>query len=535
MADFDPMVRLPTELYSAEQVKQLDSAAIKDLSLSGMELMRRAGRAAFFRLKEYWPEAKRITVLAGPGNNGGDGFILAAMAARQGLSVQVVQVGDEERAGEEAARARKHALEAGVELRYFGAALPVPKGSLGTKVERQAFKKEEMAAADVLVDALLGTGLRGEVRPEHAAAIRVINEAPQPVLALDIPSGLCADTGHILGEAVRAGCTVSFIALKKGLLTGAGPDCTGELHLAGLDVPQQVFSSFKPAAWRLDWQQLAVLLPPRQRGAHKGDFGHLLVLGGDAGMPGAALLAARAALRTGAGLVSVATRREHAAALAGACPEAMVSGADSGQDTESLLERATAVVIGPGLGRGAWGEQLLQRALKAGRPLVLDADALNLMAAKGITPPKPFIITPHPGEAARLLGWETSRVQADRFAAVQALREKLGGGTVILKGAGTLVCDNRDISVCPYGNPGMATGGMGDTLSGILGALLAQGLGPGAAARLGACIHSRAADLAAALGERGLMASDLLPHLRRLVNPGGGADEEHRPADPAEW
>ena len=498
MADFDPLAGLPTGLYSAEQVRHLDRIAIEELGIPGTELMRRAGRGAFSCLKSHWPSAERITVLAGTGNNGGDGFILAALAAREGLSVQVLQVGDEQRIKGDAARARQHALEAGVACRPFAG---------------------ELAATDVLVDALLGTGLRGAVRPEQARAIRAISQMPAPVLALDIPSGLCADSGCILGEAVQADCTVSFIALKKGLLTGAGPACTGVLHLEELEVPEEVFQRFAPAARRLDWQQLQAFLPPRPRDAHKGDFGHLLVAGGNTGMPGAALLAARAALRTGAGLVSVVTRSQHASALAAACPEAMVSGADTGQDAERLLERATVIVIGPGLGQDAWGEQLLQRALQAGCPLVLDADALNLAAAKDITPPEPFIATPHPGEAARLLGWETARVQADRFAAVGALRQRLGGGAVILKGAGSLVCDGEEPSLCPYGNPGMATGGMGDTLSGILGALLAQGLNIGDAARFGTCLHARAADLAAAAGERGMTASDLLPHLRHLVNP----------------
>ena len=498
MADSDPMARLPTRLYSTAQVREMDRIAIEDLGIAGIELMRRAGRAAFAHLRRRWPAAGSVAVLAGTGNNGGDGFILAALAAREGLAVHVLQAGDGERVQGDAARARQHALEAGVQYLPFTDALP---------------------AAAVLVDALLGTGLHGEVRAEQARAIRMLNSALQPVLALDIPSGLCADTGHVLGDAVRADCTVSFIGLKKGLLTGAGPACTGELHMAGLGVPETAFQAVSPDACRLSLQQLNHLLPPRPRDAHKGNFGHLLVAGGDVGMPGAVLLAARAAIRTGAGLVSMATRPQHAAALAGACPEAMVSGADSGQDLDPLIERSTAIVIGPGLGRGAWGEQLLQKVLAAGCPLVLDADALNLLAVKHWQVEEPCIATPHPGEAARLLEWETAQVQAERFAAVRALHERLGG-VVVLKGAGSLVFDGENMGICPYGNPGMATGGMGDALSGILGALLAQKMAPFDAACLGVCLHARAAEQAAAEGERGLAASDLLPHLRRLVNPG---------------
>jgi NAD(P)H-hydrate epimerase len=339
------------------------------------------------------------------------------------------------------------------------------------------------------------------------------------VLALDIPSGLHADTGCILGSAVRAALTVTFIGLKQGLFTADGPDCCGELAFEGLEVPAAVYGWQLLSARRIDWPRFADLLPPRPRGAHKGRFGHVLVIGGDLGMAGASRLAGEAALRAGAGLVSVATRAEHVAALVAGRPELMVHGVSTPEDLRPLLGRATVVAVGPGLGRGAWGRALFGAAVRAGLPLVVDADALNLLA-EGPRQLADGILTPHPGEAARLLGVTPADVHADRFAAAAALQERFGG-VVVLKGAGSIVRGPgiRPPAVCSAGNPGMATAGVGDVLTGVIAGLLAQGLGADDAAEMGVCVHSAAGDRAAAAGERGLIASDLLGPLRALLNP----------------
>jgi NAD(P)H-hydrate epimerase len=271
---------------------------------------------------------------------------------------------------------------------------------------------------------------------------------------------------------------------------------------------------------RLSLSQFGDKLPRRARNAHKGNFGHVMVVGGDHGMAGAAVMASQSALRVGAGLVSCATRPEHIAALVARCPEVMAHGVISGQEVEPLLERPSVIVLGPGLGQGPWGEQLLQKVMASELPLVVDADALNILAAGRVVknPHRDnWILTPHPGEAARLLGCATGDIERDRFAAVVALQQNFGGA-VILKGAGTLVAAGSIPALCSYGNPGMASGGMGDVLSGILGGLLAQGLSAEIAAQLGVCLHGRAGDLAAADGERGTSATDLLPKLRVLVN-----------------
>ena len=374
------------------------------------------------------------------------------------------------------------------------------------------------------MDALLGIGLRDAPRAEFAAAIEQINQAALPVLALDIPSGLNADTGAVAGAAVAANLTLTFIATKRGLLTGRGAALTGELVLANLDVPATTYDAIAPSAERLVLDELVTLLEPRAADAHKGDFGHVMVIGGDTGYGGAALMAAEAAARTGAGKVSVATRPEHVAAILARRPEVMACGVVSGQELEPLLARPTLLVVGPGLGRSPWSEQMLQQAIKSGLPLVLDADALNILAEGRVVPAaalqqhSPWLLTPHPAEAARLLGITTAEVQADRFAAVRGLAERYGA-SVILKGAGSLVASvDGIVGVVTDGNPGMASGGMGDVLSGIVGGLMAQRLSAHDAARLGAVAHACAADLAAEdMGQRGLLATDLIPYLGQLL------------------
>jgi NAD(P)H-hydrate epimerase len=487
-------------LYTAAHTRELDRVAIEECGIPGIRLMSRAGRAAFELVQATWPEACPLVVFCGTGNNGGDGFVVAALAQDRGVPVTVYQVGDDAKISGDAATARQAAVDAGVEIQPFDPALEPD--------------------SCVIVDALLGTGLSGDVRGDYATAIEAINRAGAPVLAIDIPSGLCSDTGRRLGVAVKADATITFIGVKQGLLTGDAPDCCGELHFADLGVPADVYDQVPVDARRLDLDRELDALPGLAVTAHKGAFGHALVIGGDLGMAGAALMAAEAAGRCGAGLVSAATRAIHVPALLSRRPEVMAHGVESRGDLDSLLEKASAVTVGPGLGQGAWSEQMLQNALDSDLPLVVDADALNMLARRcAVSKPERdnWILTPHPGEAARLLGSDTATVQRDRFAAVRALQSRYGG-VVLLKGAGTLVCDGETVYVCPYGNPGMASGGMGDVLSGVLVALLAQGLGLRDAACLGACLHAAAADLAAGNGMRGMLATDLMPFLRGLLD-----------------
>ncbi len=463
--------------------------------------MQRAGQACFAALRQRWPGATRISVVCGVGNNGGDGLVVAGLAEQAGLQVQLVLVGEDF-----AGRLRGEALEA---WRWLA-----PTGLQG-----DAWHPGVELEGELIVDALLGTGLSGEVRGDSAAVIRQINRAGRPVLAVDIPSGLCADSGAVLGVAVRADLTLTFIGLKQGLLTHQGVDCVGELWFDSLRVPEEVYEEVPVSGFRTDLDDVVELLPRRPRSAHKGHHGHLLVIGGDSGMGGAALMAAHAALRAGAGLVSLATRAAHCSAALVRVPEVMCHAVDDEDDLEPLLARADALVVGPGLGQQEWGRGLLAAAIASGKPLLLDADALNLLA-QGLVELRSdaHVLTPHPGEAARLLEIEVAELQADRFAQVRALQQRYGG-TVVLKGPGSLSCDGDAIHLCSAGNPGMATAGMGDLLSGVIGALLAQRLPPLDAARVGVLVHATAADRAVAQrGERGLMATDLLPEIRSVVN-----------------
>ena len=486
-------------LYTAAQTRALDHCAIHDYKIAGVTLMSRAADAAFRCLLDCWPDPACLQVLCGTGNNGGDGFLIADLGHKRGIDVTVVQVGDPAKISGDALLARQQALANGVRIIDFREASLLPEG--------------------VVVDALLGTGLGGDVRGDYVQAIDSINSCGAPVLAVDIPSGLCSDTGRVLGVAVHADITVTFIGLKRGLFTLQAPDYTGAVHFSDLGVPADVYGAVAADCSRLELEPLLERLPRRPATAHKGLYGTVLVVGGDYGLAGAAALAAEAALRCGAGLVQVATRPEHVAALVARVPEVMPRGIGAACDFTPMLDAADVLVVGPGLGQSPWAVELLQLALASGKPLVLDADGLNLLASGAlgvIAPAGNRVLTPHPGEAARLLSSTTAEVQADRFAAVSALQSRLGG-VVILKGNGTVISDGDSVVLSDYGNPGMASGGMGDVLSGVLGALLAQHLSPVESAALGVCLHGAAADIAAEEGQRGLVASDLIPVMRSLL------------------
>ncbi|MCB1690344.1 MAG: NAD(P)H-hydrate dehydratase [Halioglobus sp.] len=487
-------------LYTAAQTRALDHCAIHDHKIPGITLMSRAAEAAFRCLLEVWPQPPCLQVLCGTGNNGGDGFLIADLAHKRGIPVTVLQVGDPGKIVGDALLARQQVLANGVSIEVFGEAPLRPEG--------------------VVVDALLGTGLGGDVRGEYVQAIEAINRCGVPVLAVDIPSGLCSDTGRVLGSAVHADITVTFIGLKRGLFTLQAPDYTGAVHFSDLAVPLEVYGAVPANCSRLELDPLLERLPIRPATAHKGLYGTVLVVGGDYGLAGAAALAAEAALRCGAGLVQVATRPEHVAALVARTPEVMPRGITAVSDFMPMLEAADVLVVGPGLGQSAWSTELAQLALASGKPVVLDADGLNLLASGAlgdVGKAANRVFTPHPGEAARLLSCATAGVQEDRFAAVHALQARYGG-VCILKGNGTLLSDGESLLLSDYGNPGMASGGMGDVLSGVIGALLAQHLIPLEAAALGVCLHGAAADVAAGEGQRGLVASDLIAPMRSLLS-----------------
>lgn len=491
------MEDLPANIYSVAAVRETDRTTIEDHGVPGYALMTRAGAAAVREARQQYPDATCWQVICGAGNNGGDGYVVARLAAQDGIVVSVLTLVDPERLTGDAATAWHYfAAEGGVVMPWAG------------ELDREA---------DLLVDGILGSGLERELGGDFAQAVAAINDHPAPVLALDIPTGINGDTGGVLGSAVRADMTVTFVGLKSGLFFGDAPGYCGALRFAGLEIPDEYRDGIAPAYRRIDDALLAEVLAPRSRGAHKGDFGHVLVVGGGEGMPGAARLAAEAALRTGAGRVSIASHPSHAAILVATRPELMSHAVADKADLAPLLEAADVIVFGPGLGQSEWARGLYELVAEAMQPAVWDADALNLLAEN----PRHAgnrVITPHPGEAATLLGSSAADIQADRPAALASLA-KLVGGTVVLKGAGSLISSDSVPYVSSSGNPGMAAPGMGDVLTGVVAALIGQGLDPGQAAAVGVEVHARAGDRAARNGERGMIASDLMAQLRAVLNP----------------
>ena len=495
------MPPLPITLYNSQKIKELEQLAINNNAVSSFELMSRAGYQVFKCLRENYPDVQTIWVFCGTGNNAGDGYIVACLAIRAGLSVTVITLGNPEHISGDALTAYQHYLVTNGRVLPFDPDLAIPKDV-------------------IIIDALLGTGLNRTIHGSYTQAIQIINLSLAKVIAVDIPSGLNADTGVVMGSAIKANHTVTFIGVKQGLLTGDAADYCGNIVHSSLALPDELFLQCQTNVFRV----VADAFLPRLRVAHKGYFGHVLIVGGEQGYSGAVRLAGEAALRVGAGLVSIATRPEHAVFLNTGCPELMCHGITDSDQLSALLDKVNVVVIGPGLGQSEWARQILSTVLNCKCYLVIDADALNLLAQSSLlrdcltTQSIRSIITPHVGEAVRLLGWSKNDIMQNRFAAVTALQQQYNS-VALLKGAGTLIADETTISVITSGNPGMASGGMGDVLSGVIGGLLAQGFSLPNAAQQGAHIHGLAADLAAqAQGERGLLASDLMPNLRKLVN-----------------
>jgi ADP-dependent NAD(P)H-hydrate dehydratase / NAD(P)H-hydrate epimerase len=480
-------------LYRAEQVRQLDRCAIEEHGIPGYVLMNRAGDAAFRTLRTRWPEARALTVCCGGGNNGGDGYVIARLAVEAGMTVQLIGLKPPGELSGDAARAARDWLQSGGGIEAL----------------------DERLRGDVIVDALLGTGLDRPAEGDYARLIAHINDAEQPVLAVDIPSGLAADTGMPIGPCVAADCTVTFIGNKRGLWTGQAGRWCGVRLFDDLLTPAEIHDPMTVDARLLSSVDLDDWLPPRRVDTHKGDLGHVLVIGGDQGMAGAPVLAGQAALRSGSGLVSLATRAEHASVAIAIQPELMAHGVEDLPALDGLIEKADVLALGPGLGQSDWSKAVWLRAIQSDRPLVVDADGLNLLAVQEIRAER-WVLTPHPGEAAGLLQCRVDEVQRDRFAAVRALAERYRA-TVVLKGHGSLIASAEgSVAVCPFGNPAMATAGMGDALTGIIASLLGQGLSDFDAACCGVLVHALAGDRTAA-DQRQILASDLIDALAGVL------------------
>jgi len=496
---------LPQQLYRPEQVGDNEEAAARAVGKSLWDLMQEAGAAAFECLQHDFEEARSVTVLCGPGNNGGDGYIVAQLAKEAGYAVNLFA--SKEPGTDDARKAAKLWQQAGGDTRPLNQWQP---GQCQPGIE------------DVIVDALLGTGLNSEVRGEIATVIDKVNACSTPVLAIDIPTGLSADTGCVLGCAIEAESTVTMIGVKRGMLTGKAPDYVGRIRFAPLGVRDAFSKLTEPVAIHLDKSHLLNWLPRRKRCVHKGSFGHVLIIGGQAGMAGATRMAGTAAIRAGAGKVSVICEPGQEA-IAGQQPELMVRGLNPDSElADQLIDQASVIAIGPGLGQSDWGFGWWTRILNTDKPLVMDADALNFLSRERVSRDN-WILTPHPGEAARLLATDTSTIESNRWQAAEQLATTYGG-VVVLKGSGTLVTElapKQQTFVNTTGTPAMASAGMGDVLTGIIAGIVAQQfkLTLQEAAGLGVLVHGGAAETAAAGRTRGLIATDVLQSLTKWMNP----------------
>ncbi|AHK19647.1 putative carbohydrate kinase [Yersinia pseudotuberculosis] len=490
-------VSLPHSVFSADWVRQNEAAAAAHFSLTLFDLMARAGNAAFELAHKQYPIARHWLILCGHGNNGGDGYIVANRALVAGIDVTLIACSGNRPLPAEAKEAQSQWLAIGGVIHQPDVQWPQD--------------------IDLIVDGLLGIGLRAAPQGIYETLIDMANRHRAVKVALDIPSGLCADSGAALGSVLRADHTLTFVALKPGLLTGQARDWVGQLHYDDLGLAPWLDTQSAQIE-RITADHLPQWLKPRRPCAHKGEHGRLLLVGGDKGFGGAIRMAGEAALRSGAGLVRVLTHSEHVAPILAARPELMVQ-ALTAETLEQSIQWADVLVVGPGLGQSDWSRNALKLLQQSDKPALWDADALNLLA---LNPHRRqnWVLTPHSGEAARLLGCRVVDIESDRLLSARNIVKQYGG-VVVLKGAGTLIANEQgEMAIADVGNAGMASGGMGDILSGIIGSLIAQKLALYDAACAGCVVHGVAADkLAEVQGTRGLLATDLLPVIPKYINP----------------
>lgn len=486
---------LPQLAYSAQQVKENEAKVAALLGIDMYQLMQAAANSVFSVLNTYYPEAKRVLVIAGGGNNGGDGYLVAKQCLAHGIDTVVFAAKPVETLTGDAAKAAAE---------YCAA--------------NGAFVSAICGEFDVVVDALLGIGFSGVLSDEYQTIIATVNRLACDKIAVDLPSGIDATSGAVERCAVNANHTVTFIALKQGLLTGAAVDYIGKLHFAPLGMADAFCKTISSSVTVLQLAQLINHLPVRQPSSYKNQHGHVLLIGGDSGMGGAIRLASEACLRAGAGLVSVATHPTNVSAVLSGRYELMVQGVEKSAQLHQLIKKANCVVVGPGLGQSSWGQMIWQSLLSTELPesMVIDADGLNFMVQGTMPNATNVVITPHLGEAARLLGCEKRDIELNRFNAVLKLVDKYNVVS-LLKGPGSIICDGNQYQINLSGTPSMASAGMGDVLSGIIGAFLASRLSAFDAASLGAAIHGLAGEQAQVGGKRGMLAADLFPFIRQLV------------------
>lgn len=495
---------LTHQTYKVNQLQQYEADAAQAVGINLFQLMERAGAAVYRNIRKYYPSTQQILILSGKGNNGGDGYIVARLAHQAGISVTVVVNATKQEIKGDALKALELLEQWPVTIIF---------AAHGSQIN------DAIASfnGEMILDCIFGIGFCGQLSPAMTQLFLEVNNKNCIKVAVDVPSGLDANLGIVSPLAIKADLTITLIAYKQGLLTGQAANYVGKLHLETLGVNQ----AFTHLASTTCFRQSLELLPEpikRQAASHKGSIGMMLAIGGHRSFTGAICLASEAALRTGAALVGVCCAQDSRSILLSRCPELMMI-ASCAQELASAthLEKVKAVVIGPGLGRDSWSKALFEWVINFSQCKVIDADALHFLA---LSPQKfdKWILTPHPGEAAVLLNCTIAEIEADRFSAVRKITQRYGG-ICVLKGAGTLVSDGQSTWINTTGNSGMASGGMGDVLSGIIGALMLQTTNLYQAARIGVYIHGRAADIIAKKqGQVGILASDLYPEIQRLMN-----------------
>ena len=478
-------------LYNSKAIYAMDRAAVTIDGFTEIDLMHRAGEVVWHEIIRRWPGVSKITIFAGQGNNGGDAFVVACLAKAQAVGVQLIYEGDLSHQSATSAHYHESWIQAGGEIEPWN----------GQQIQ-----------GELIVDGLLGIGLTRDLDAEWQGLIEQINLCQLPRVAIDIPSGLNANNGTAQPQAVWADLTVTFIGAKIGQYLADGPDYCGELVFDALGTSSTVASSQIPAATVID--QSNIKLPAkRKRNSHKNAFGHILVIGGDRGMVGAALLSAKAALRSGAGLVTVLVHADCTQSLS-ATPELMVLSWDS---IDEKLEQASVVLVGPGLGQSQKARHCLKKIKDCKKPMVVDASALDADFLHALASNQ-VVITPHPGEAAGLLSTGSLDIQSDRLRASQQLVDSFGVVSV-LKGSGSIVQQPDSVAAINIaGNPGMASAGMGDVLAGMIAALVGQGLSTFDAAKTAVLVHALGAeDYARDNDETGLIASDIVQRVPGII------------------
>lgn len=484
-------------LYSVDQIKQIEQFLITQKNIEAYDLMFAAGKAVFAEVAQFSKDVP-VTVFCGAGNNGGDGYVVAGLACKNGYQVQCFEVGDFLRQSDVAKQAKEFALKNGVDILKY-----------------RHVSHVSLDADMIVIDAMLGVGLKGEVREIQHQLIDKINDSDAFVIAVDNPSGVDCDSGDVRGIAVFADITVTFLSYKKGLFLKYGTACCGEIKFSDLGYDYADFlHALKPAFYVLNEDEISHIIPVRNIDANKGDFGNVLIVGGDHGMGGAVIMAAQAACRSGAGKVTVLTRKDHVAPLMTSLPHVMSFAYEGQENLQDSLKGKTLIVIGPGLGQSQWSQELFDFFMTSNLPKIIDADALNLLAkSQQNYDLSNAVITPHPKEAARLLASEVTTIQQDRSLAIENLYKKYGAITV-LKGSNSLIFGGDQLHLCPYSDPAMSVAGMGDILTGLIAGLSTQNISLETAVILGVYVHILSAmDVSDQRGEIGICPMDILEAL----------------------